>query len=932
VLLRNPQWTRYAADALGEFAQSEGVSPAVRNRVALALLAVFPPHARHLDDKVLRRETPFIAQAAHPSDHPHLDSRDRIFAAAYAVLFALSRFEFDGDALAALRKNAPLIAQQIPLDIDRLVFYEEEPFQKITRALLSRCGERERILEHAFAVLEATASLPPPAVAKVPAAAPVNGQRGAAGGGFLASMPRSAPFNANVVAALCREREAVPRLIELLDHRDHWVRINAAKTLLFIGDAPAAVPALRRRLAESRPEASFGEFAAPPHPSNGNRQGQGEFNDPTPRHREALIMALGGLRDAASVPALAAILNDPCDENSLGIRHRAALALGQIGTAGALDALRLAERDNPFHSIRIAAREELWRHGVAPLPAKETPPVVPPAAQTLPAPRSPLPARIVFIKGAVTPPNNPFQMDPWRQCYMTTDSGPVYRPGDNLFVLDTAAGTVSPLTRFTDGYVGECEVSYDGRVVWFTRRERAEPWWHIWRVNADGSGLAQVTRGRFHDVSPVELPDGRIAFASTRLGTRDEYHGYPCTGLCVMRADGSDIQNIGFNFGRDAEPSVGHDGRILFTRLELFYSRMKTEFNLLAVNPDGTRAQTLYGPERRGFWAKIAGGYGGWFAGGDMSPTGARHRVLRLTQPQPFYDGQVLLTTPAGPVLTQGRHGERLLREKFLRKGGNDPFAITGAFPLDRHTLLVAAGEKPKVFENAQFPKDGVAHAICTLDVATGELTRLHAEPGVACFEPRPLRPRARPPALPDDPAARTSQHTGSLYCQSVFHTQDERVRRHGRLLRVVEALPQVTRHATHTIPGEFAWKNHGGAFARDLAIVPLAPDGSFALTVPADKFLALQVLDADRNVVGNQLVWINVRPGEQKGCVGCHERPDTAVPAGRPQALALPFQRALPAGAPYNFHAKAWFKGSLSDEREERQRTVQSANWFGRP
>ena len=32
---------------------------------------------------------------------------------------------------------------------------------------------------------------------------------------------------------------------------------------------------------------------------------------------------------------------------------------------------------------------------------------------------------------------------------------------------------------------------------------------------------------------PFALPDGRLVFSTSRLGARDEYHGYPATGLAV---------------------------------------------------------------------------------------------------------------------------------------------------------------------------------------------------------------------------------------------------------------------------------------------------------------------------------------------------------------------------------------------------------------
>ncbi|MDR0521991.1 MAG: HEAT repeat domain-containing protein [Planctomycetaceae bacterium] len=1101
--LNKPKWTRYAADALGDYAENH---PETAANIADALLEVFPKHARKLTDTDLSRESIYNAPATPASDIPHLDSRDRIFAAAYSIMFTLSRTNADKAALKAL---APLIAMQIPLDIDRLVFYEEEPFQKIIRYLLTEADVKEELLKRAFGVLTSPpqtdgteraksppdkVKLPPEAVCTeilrggdepVESACNVAGwkdlflivdaagdnsmdrvnwadaklqtadgktvyldtlkpvfheqeydtlrinkspafpdlrigtkhfarglhthaysviqykldgkyvrftaqtgvcasrNKGQGAVRFIVSpsalempptWPRNEAFHANLIAALCRDEEYIPSLIKLLEHPNHWVRINAAKTLMFIGMTEretgrgnsqqiiaTITAALRERLEHSKPEADYGEFAPPPYPSEKTKQGQGEYNDPTPRDREALIAALGKLQDEKSVPLLLNILNS--DRNALGIRYRCVPALGEILSASAgermpkniIDALQHTEQNNPFHSIRLAAREELWKFHIEPLERKEptiysvtNSPEESAAEHNAENGDAGKSARkFVFIKGSILPPNHPFQMDSWRQCYMTTDSGPVYRPGDNLYILEikNAAGIrsgvfdsttetkVKPLTNFKDGYVAECEVSYDGRTVWFTRREKDSPWYHLFRINADGSGLKQITSGPFHDVSPAELPNGRIVFSSTRLGTRDEYHGYPCTGLCTMNSDGTDIQNIGFNFGRDSEPAVAANGKIIFTRLELFYSRMKTEFNLLSVNPDGTRAETLYGPERRAFWKDIHGGYGNWFAGGDMSATGGRHRVLRLTQPQPFPDGSVLLTTPAGPVLTKGRTGETLLRQPFLRKGGNDEWVIATPFPLDEKTLLVAAGKKNREMVKAEFPKDGVALGIYGMDTSTGALTQWYHDPQASCFEARPLSARERPPVLPEDPASRSAQYTGMVYCQSVFNTQDERVKKYGKLLRVVEGLPQVTRHATQTIPNERAWKNHGGTFGRDLGIIPLAADGSFAAEVPADRFIALQVLDADRNVVGNQLIWMNVRPGERKGCTGCHEDPNmAAAAAGTAGALKLSVPAVLPLGETFRFHAKVWYKGSLSDEREQRQRTVQSANWLARP
>ena len=43
---------------------------------------------------------------------------------------------------------------------------------------------------------------------------------------------------------------------------------------------------------------------------------------------------------------------------------------------------------------------------------------------------------------------------------------------------------------------------------------------------------------------PAEMPDGRIVFTSTRIGTFEEYHNPPSRALFVMNADGTDVKMI----------------------------------------------------------------------------------------------------------------------------------------------------------------------------------------------------------------------------------------------------------------------------------------------------------------------------------------------------------------------------------------------------
>jgi hypothetical protein len=740
---------------------------------------------------------------------------------------------------------------------------------------------------------------------------------------------RHAPYAGEMLTACAQEKD-IPDLIRLLGHESGWIKMEAAKTLALL-NAQEAVDPLIGLLESAKDDADYG-YAMDFRRFNNTQingfsrtlpgEGYDELNDPSPRFKEAYIRALGILKPERAVPVLTRCLNN--GRNALEIQYAAALALDEISSPAALDALKTAEADHPTAIVKIAAREALWRNAI-----RQT--FIPPEEKTrfVRQPDVPdgLPEKLVFIKGDREPGNNEqFSRD--GTAYSTTDGGPTYRLGSNLFTIETAdpANTLKQLTRFEGGFVADLEVSYDGEKLLFSRSTMdPEPWFHIYEMNADGSGLTQLTSGPYHDVHPNFMPDGRIVFTTSRSGIRDEYHGYPANGLAVMNADGTDIHLIGFNIGRDAEPVVGDDGKILFTRLELFYSRMKTEWNLLSVFPDGKKPTTLYGPERRDLHLKI---------GGADAVAPPRHRAVRVTQPQSWNGAEYLLNTFAGPMIAgPGRN-----RETFLNP--DNTWAVTTPYKLSADTLLVAAGKRPLLTEDdrRRHLKAGqpdlygsVDHGLYWMDVKTGERTLIYNDPETADFEARPLRAHRVPPILPDSPLTRSRAFSGTVYCSSAFITQDPHVKERGKYIRAIEGIPTVTRHQTHA-DGGVAWRNHGGAIGRVFGTVPLAADGSFSLELPSDRLFHLQVLDSDRRVLGNELIWQYVRPKEIKGCVGCHENPDDAPStAGFPLAQTVDPVPCLPHGNEMLYRAKMWFKGWAPDEREERMRTVNSVNIIGR-
>jgi len=872
-LLDNTMWARNAADALGEFGDPRAVP---------ALLAAYERYSKDL-------------KGANPPDVPRDDvmgfpSEDRMLETPYAIAYALCRLPIERpEDQAELRRLAPRIMANLPGDHDTFFLYEPEVGHLLTRHLVQQTGLRQEACEAAMTLLGQPRRVPSPDES--------------------IEWPQFAPYwTASRLPAVCTEREDVPRLLALLDHEEGWVRLNAAKTLAWIGDKSAIEP-IATILKKTPPEAAFGY--------NGTFKNE-EYDDPAPRWREGLIRALGLLGAHQHTGLIVQILND---ENSVAdVRHAAAEALDDLGNDEALAALRHAATAHGVFCVRHIARDALRQRGLAvpDMPIEQV------ARDEQRLPRENIQGLsdvevIVFIQGNNSIPNTigtVEQADRWRTTYAVTDSGPAYRPGRNLFVLrpPTPEGKVTPLTQFPDGYVAEPEISWDGKQVIFSYRGQDDPWWQLYRINVDGSELTQLTTGPYHHVGANFLPDGRILCATSRSGIRDEYHGYPCTVLCAMNADGSGMQPIATNIGRDNEPAILNDGRIVFSRLEVFYSRNKTELTLHAMHPDGTQDTVLYGPERRQYWRNLDHGPKSPADGQEAPLT---HRVTRMTQPQAMPDGRnIVVATQGGLVLI----GSKRTEETHITPDFKE-WAYTTPFPLPDGTLLCAA--TPKVAEREQ-----VDLALYLLDPATGQRQLLYNDPAVADFEPRPVMARRRPRLQPS--TKKDQPYAGRFLCSSVFATQEAEVLERGRFVRLIEGVPVIARHSTQTNPWE-VWKNHGGTFARVLGTTPLASDGSFFVEVPADRLMHFQVLDSDRRVVGNQRTWIYPRPGETKSCVGCHEDRHTTARGNDPLASHYAPIDFLPDGDEFTYRAKAWFKGSLPPEIEERTRTVRAVNLMGR-
>jgi HEAT repeat protein len=488
-----------------------------------------------------------------------------------------------------------------------------------------------------------------------------------------------------------------------------------------------------------------------------------------------------------------------------------------------------------------------------------------------------------------------FRIDDWTRAYTMFDLPCPSKIGRKLYVLDPLGPQAEPrvLIDAGSGVIGSPSISYDGRSIYVAMAPEGTSFFHIYRVPVDGGPPQQLTDGPFHDIDPAELPDGRIVFASTRIGTFEEYHGAPSRALFLMQPDGSGIKSITHTPIFDNEPKVLADGRIGFVRSDNFFGRAKVETQIHAIRPDGTAGHTEFG-------ADVGAVYG------------TRLRLLGYGSPAPLPDGRMGVISNRGTFVGQLGSAEPTFHPL--------PGGLGDLAPLPDGRLLVTVLHHQ--------PTDRRSRVLAVLDPADNQLVKIYESNDTPIHSPVFVGAQPRPPILPDtvDLAKTASPHaTGFLYGQDVRITRKTdadwgRI----RALRILRSRG-VSMRASHW---DFV---HQGKEVIELGTVPIAPDGSFSVEVPADVPLAVQAVDAEGRSELNEMSWIYVRPGEARSCTGCHDHRRNAPPTG--SALAES-QRARPVkmlglGQPHRFRGNNSGTSGMMDLQFERFRETASLNRY---
>ena len=486
------------------------------------------------------------------------------------------------------------------------------------------------------------------------------------------------------------------------------------------------------------------------------------------------------------------------------------------------------------------------------------------------------------------------------------------RPGGALCILEgfrqdrPRVRMLQPMSQ--PGSYNYPEVSYDGRKILFSwcryypglsadgdkfdkAHLNADGFYHLFEINPDGTGLRQLTAGKYDDFNGRYLPDGRILFLSTRRGqslqcdrasaaastssvVTDCYvrcGGGPGRPVAVytlhtMNADGGDLRPISAFESFDWTPSVADDGRILYSRWDYVDRSNGPYMKLWSTNTDGTNPQSVWGmdstcPNSTFEPRSIPGSRKIVFIGS------AHHSItagpLVLLDPNVAGDSHAALT--------------RLTPEVCYPEAVGYPTSyFANPWPFSEQLFLTSWSDQPLQFEGGANPAN--AAGVYVFD-AVGGMELLYRDAAISSMYPMPLAPRPVPPQHAD---ATTAEQEGKFLLLNVYSGMPDVKPGSVRALRIV-AVPAKTR-PEQNYPNIGLMGEDPGKLV--LGTVPVNADGSACFRAPSGVNMFFQALDGEGMAIRTMRTITYLQPGQTLSCVGCHDSRNNAPPNSRPLAL----------------------------------------------
>ena len=374
--------------------------------------------------------------------------------------------------------------------------------------------------------------------------------------------------------------------------------------------------------------------------------------------------------------------------------------------------------------------------------------------------------------------------------------------------------------------------------------------------------------------------------------------------LFSMRDDGTDIVPLSYYETSEWNPTVNNEGQIAYTRWDYTDRENCLGSRLWLCGPDGTDPRAPHGNYPLPY--HTFPDHQPW----RLMPDG-REVDSRLGTPLVEMGIRAVPGSPLYIFTAAPHHGEvfgslcmldlrpdddghmsQIRRitpyEPFPESetGGRNHYKYGSPWPLSEDVYLCNAWEDLILLD--RFGNEELLCDLRSLPCPQDERLRL--------LDPIPLRPRPRPPVLPDRTRLGTPPGPGKPATIAVMNVyqSDLPLPPGTRILwlRVVQNILKTN----HTIGQPMIGYERENTPRIPLGIVPVEADGSAYFEAPVAKELIFQILDENYMAVQSMRSAAFVHPGEELTCLGCHEGPRRAPPPGRtPLALARPPSKLQP-------------------------------------
>jgi hypothetical protein len=413
-----------------------------------------------------------------------------------------------------------------------------------------------------------------------------------------------------------------------------------------------------------------------------------------------------------------------------------------------------------------------------------------------------------------------------------------YPPGSRVVTADEAFQRFEVLSQ---GLIaaGDPQVSYEGDRVLFCGKSTATADWQIYQVQLPGGAPRAITSVLGGARNPLWLPDGEVIFVSptVRSGSSN------LAGAIYTIRPGGQPRRVTFTPAEISDPTLLADGRVLFVSHRPCEPGGETgRYNLSTINHDGTELTEF---------AEL------------------KNPAELLQRPKPLPDGRIVLQVSSDPGSAIKSEAEYIRSSRPF--SGAEPFLaevgrITFVQPIASGDLLVCA-------DPTQGPGTTSASSfLYRMSVLSSRLAEpLFKDPAWNTLEAAELCRHV--PPMGRISTVDSTKKTGQLLCLNAnFRAEASPADSPDRLASRVRILVGVP-----------------SSGVRVLGEVPVQPDGSFMVEVPADVPLGFETVDGHGQRLSRLAPSIWVRPGENRGCIGCHEPHNQSPRNARPLAVRVP-------------------------------------------